>query len=160
MLIGFVALAGVGCVPIRQYIGGNGRADSPDKSQSQGGTKSEFESPDDYKNTDRDAWKDEMEGTASWYGEDFNGRLTAKRRSATTCTNSRRRKNHCPWAQWSKVTNLENGKTVEVKVNDRGPLCQREQDYRFVPNGWTGYRHEGSGYGQGEIGNCPLAEKR
>jgi rare lipoprotein A len=59
-------------------------------------------------------------GIASWYGELFHGRRTANgeiydadRLSAASPT--------LPLPVLAKVTNLENGRSVVVRVNDRGP---------------------------------------
>ena len=60
------------------------------------------------------------EGLASWYGEDFHGRLTANGEvydmhgiSAAHPT--------LPMPSYVRVTNLGNGRSVIVRVNDRGP---------------------------------------
>ena len=60
------------------------------------------------------------EGLASWYGEDFHGRLTANREvydmtgiSAAHAT--------LPLPSYVRVTNLNNGRSMIVRVNDRGP---------------------------------------
>jgi rare lipoprotein A len=60
------------------------------------------------------------EGVASWYGEDFHGRLTANGEvfdmhsvSAAHAT--------MPLPSYARVTNLSNHKSVIVRVNDRGP---------------------------------------
>ncbi len=59
-------------------------------------------------------------GLASWYGDQEQGRLTAsgQRFDARKLTAAHRT---LPLDTKVKVTNLENGKSVEVKVNDRGP---------------------------------------
>ncbi|GJL91616.1 septal ring lytic transglycosylase RlpA family protein [Hyphococcus sp.] len=61
-------------------------------------------------------------GIASWYGEQFHGRLTANgeifdmdRMSAAHTT--------LPLPSMVEVTNLENGRSVVVRVNDRGPFA-------------------------------------
>lgn len=60
-------------------------------------------------------------GVASWYGSQFHGRLTANgeifdmnRLSAAHTT--------LPLPSMVEVTNLENGRSVVVRVNDRGPF--------------------------------------
>jgi rare lipoprotein A (peptidoglycan hydrolase) len=60
-------------------------------------------------------------GTASWYGEDFDGKPTASGEpydmhdmTAASLT--------IPLGTYVKVTNLHNGRAVVVKVNDRGPV--------------------------------------
>lgn len=59
-------------------------------------------------------------GVASWYGGRHNGRLTAsgERFDESKLTAAHR---SLPLATTARVTNLENGRTIEVKVNDRGP---------------------------------------
>ncbi|HUC66361.1 MAG TPA: septal ring lytic transglycosylase RlpA family protein [Stellaceae bacterium] len=59
-------------------------------------------------------------GLASWYGNQEQGRLTAsgQRFDPRKLTAAHRT---LPLDTKVKVTNLENGKSVEVKVNDRGP---------------------------------------
>jgi rare lipoprotein A (peptidoglycan hydrolase) len=59
-------------------------------------------------------------GIASWYGPWFRGRLTANGEifDDTKLTAAHRT---LPLASKVKVTNLENGKSIEVTVNDRGP---------------------------------------
>jgi rare lipoprotein A len=59
-------------------------------------------------------------GLASWYGKDHQGMLTASgrrfdRRKLTAAHKT------LPLNIKAKVTNLENGKTVEVTIDDRGP---------------------------------------
>ena len=110
----------VGCVPIRQYgMGGGDGGPRP----ATAGAKSEFQSPDDFKDLGPDAWKNEMEGTASWYGIDFNGRLTASGEVYDMYKFTAAHKT-LPLGTVVKVTNLDNGKSVEVRVNDRGPYVK------------------------------------
>lgn len=110
-----------GCVPIRQYVGGGHSSNAPTDLGSK--APAEFESPDDYKNLGKDAWKGEMEGTASWYGEEFNGRLTASGEVYDMYKMTAAHKT-LPLGTMVRVTNEDNGKTIEVKINDRGPYVK------------------------------------
>jgi len=61
------------------------------------------------------------EGTASWYGDAFHGRLTSNgevfdMRSVTAAHPT------LPLPSYVRVTNLKNGKSLIVRVNDRGPF--------------------------------------
>lgn len=60
------------------------------------------------------------EGMASWYGDDFHGRLTANGEvfdmGSLTAAHPT-----LPMPSYARVTNLHNGKSVIVRVNDRGP---------------------------------------
>ena len=60
------------------------------------------------------------EGTASWYGDDFHGRLTANGEvfdmDALTAAHPT-----LPMPCYARITNLANGKSLIVRVNDRGP---------------------------------------
>jgi rare lipoprotein A len=62
-------------------------------------------------------------GLASWYGPRFHGKLTA---SGEVFNQERLTAAHrtLPWGSRVKVTNLANGKSVEVRINDRGPFAQ------------------------------------
>ncbi|MBL8251957.1 MAG: septal ring lytic transglycosylase RlpA family protein [Candidatus Competibacter sp.] len=59
-------------------------------------------------------------GTASWYGPGFHGRPTAsgERFNQNQMTAAHRR---LPLGTRVKVTNLQNGRNIEVRINDRGP---------------------------------------
>lgn len=61
-----------------------------------------------------------QEGEASWYGPGFNGRKTASGDTFNMHVLSAAHRT-LPLPSYVRVTNLANGKTVIVKVNDRGP---------------------------------------
>ncbi|MBM3278854.1 MAG: septal ring lytic transglycosylase RlpA family protein [Candidatus Handelsmanbacteria bacterium] len=63
-------------------------------------------------------------GQASYYGKGFHGRRTAKGDTfdIRLMTAAHR---VLPLGTFIKVTNLENGRTVELEVNDRGPFSRR-----------------------------------
>ena len=60
-------------------------------------------------------------GPASWYGEEFDGQTTASGEVFDmydlTCAHPR-----LPFGTRLLVTNLKNSRSVEVRVNDRGPM--------------------------------------
>jgi len=62
----------------------------------------------------------QQDGVASWYGDDFHGRLTANGEifdmGALTAAHPT-----LPMPSYARVTNLANGKSLIVRVNDRGP---------------------------------------
>ena len=60
-------------------------------------------------------------GIASWYGPDFHKGLTANGETYNMHALSAAHRT-LPLPSVVKVTNLENGKTVVVRVNDRGPF--------------------------------------
>lgn len=67
-----------------------------------------------------DATKYDKVGIASWYGKDFDGKLTANREifhmnGLTAASRT------LPLPTYVKVTNLSNNKSIVVRVNDRGP---------------------------------------
>lgn len=62
-------------------------------------------------------------GTASWYGKKFHGHLTSNGEIYNMYSMSAAHKN-LPLPTYVKVTNLENNKSVIVRVNDRGPFHQ------------------------------------
>lgn len=60
-------------------------------------------------------------GTASWYGPGFHGNKTSNGETYNQKGYSAAHKN-LPLPSYLKVTNLENGRAVIVRVNDRGPF--------------------------------------
>lgn len=60
------------------------------------------------------------EGVASWYGDAFHGRLTANG-EVFDMTSLTAAHPTLPLPSYARVTNLANGKSVIVRVNDRGP---------------------------------------
>ena len=83
-------------------------------------------------------------GTASWYGELFHGRRTAngeiydmERLSAASPT--------LPMPVYARVTNLENRRSIIVRVNDRGPYrSSRIMDVSRRSAEVLGFRHKGT----------------
>jgi len=64
-----------------------------------------------------------QEGLASWYGKKFHGRLTASQEvynmNALTAAHKT-----LPFNTRVKVVNLDNGREVVVRINDRGPFAK------------------------------------
>ncbi len=65
-------------------------------------------------------------GVASYYHNKFNGRKTA---SGEVFSNNKLTAAHrtYPFGTYLKVTNVANGKSVVVKVNDRGPFTKGKE---------------------------------
>jgi rare lipoprotein A len=82
-------------------------------------------------------------GTASWYGEQFQGKQTASgepfdMRDFTAAHPS------LPLGTFVKVTNLRNGKAVVVRINDRGPVVDgRIIDLSFNAARALGFKDRG-----------------
>ncbi|MCH9808970.1 MAG: septal ring lytic transglycosylase RlpA family protein [Alphaproteobacteria bacterium] len=83
-------------------------------------------------------------GTASWYGDDFHGRLTSNgevfdmhRLTAAHPT--------LPLPSRVRVTNLDNGRSLVVRVNDRGPFVHnRIIDLSRASAKTLGFQHKGT----------------
>ena len=60
-------------------------------------------------------------GVASWYGTKFNGRATSSGEKYDICQLTAAHKT-LPLPSIVRVTNLDNGRSVLVRVNDRGPF--------------------------------------
>jgi rare lipoprotein A len=62
-------------------------------------------------------------GVASWYGPGFDGKKTAsgERFNSNHLTAAHRT---LPFGSIVRVTNLQNGRTVDVRINDRGPFTK------------------------------------
>jgi rare lipoprotein A len=63
------------------------------------------------------------EGVASWYGPDFHGRLTANGEVYDMHSISAAHPT-MPMPSYARVTNLGNGRSIIVRVNDRGPYAR------------------------------------
>jgi rare lipoprotein A (peptidoglycan hydrolase) len=96
-------------------------------------------------------------GLASWYGDDFHGRLTANREifdhngiSAAHPT--------MPLPSYARVTNLSNGRSLVVRVNDRGPYHgNRIIDVSARAADLLGFRSSGTAWVKVEyVGRAPL----
>ena len=77
-------------------------------------------------------------GVASWYGSDFHGRRTANGETydmnALTAAHTT-----LPMPTIVRVTNLDNGRSVVVRINDRGPFA----DDRIIDMSRAGARELG-----------------
>lgn len=60
-------------------------------------------------------------GVASWYGAKFNGRSTSSGEIYDMCAFTAAHKT-LPLPSFVRVTNLDNGRSLIVRVNDRGPF--------------------------------------
>lgn len=86
----------------------------------------------------------DKKGTASWYGEAFNRRKTSNgewfdmnRLTAAHAT--------LPLPSYAKVTNLENGREIVVRINDRGPFVDtRVMDLSKAAASELGYLNQGT----------------
>jgi rare lipoprotein A len=83
-------------------------------------------------------------GKASWYGQDFHGRRTANGEifGAYYMTAA---SPVLPIPSYARVTNLDNGRSVMVRINDRGPyMSGRIIDMSYQAAEALGYRAKGS----------------
>jgi len=83
-------------------------------------------------------------GIGSWYGSQFHGRLTANGeifdRNTITAAHPT-----LPMPVNARVTNLENGKSIVVRINDRGPFANgRIIDLSEKAADLLGYRIQGT----------------
>lgn len=69
------------------------------------------------------AFSHDLKGAASWYGGKFVGRLTANGEIFDTRELTAAHKT-LPFNTIVEVTNLDNGKKVQVRINDRGPFVK------------------------------------
>lgn len=100
----------------------------------------------------------ETEGFASYYAEDFHGRLTSSGEvydmHKLTCAHP-----YLPFNTWLKVTNLANQKSVIVRVNDRGPFAKnRIIDLSYAAAKQLGMLGPGTIYVKIEIVSPPLTQ--
>jgi rare lipoprotein A len=82
-------------------------------------------------------------GTASWYGETFQGKPTASGEPYEMYDMTAAHLK-LPMGSYVKVTNLHNGKSVVVRVNDRGPIVPgRIIDLSYGAAQALQFRHRG-----------------
>ncbi|MDT3711284.1 SPOR domain-containing protein [Stutzerimonas degradans] len=83
-------------------------------------------------------------GTASWYGTKFHGQPTANGEKYDLYGMSAAHKT-LPLPSYVKVTNLDNGRSVTLRVNDRGPFySDRVIDLSFAAAKKLGYAETGT----------------
>ncbi len=96
-------------------------------------------------------------GSASWYGADFHGRRTANGEifSANALTGAHPT---LPLPSYVRVTNQDNGRSIIVRVNDRGPYMPgRIMDLSYRAAAMLGYVTRGSTSIKAEyVGPAPL----
>ena len=62
-------------------------------------------------------------GLASWYGPNFHGKTTSSREIYNMYDMTAAHRS-LPFGTYVMVTNLNNGRSVKVKINDRGPFVE------------------------------------
>lgn len=86
------------------------------------------------------------EGRASWYGTKFHGRRTSSGEPYNMFAMTAAHRS-LPLPTFAKVTNLENGRSVVVKINDRGPFHNnRLIDLSYVAAHKLGILGRGTGH--------------
>jgi len=82
-------------------------------------------------------------GTASWYGEQFDGKETASGQAFDMYDLTAAHPT-LPLGTYVKVTNLRNRKAVVVRINDRGPVVEgRIIDLSYGAAEALGFEHRG-----------------
>ena len=99
-------------------IAGTGAAQGPNNSEA---TLAPISSTRIKTETTKPAAQPYQVGTASWYGSDFDGRLTASGEPYDMYDMTAAHLK-LPLGSYVRVTNLHNGRAVVVKINDRGPI--------------------------------------
>lgn len=83
-------------------------------------------------------------GIASWYGQPFHGRKTSSGEVYDMYTMSAAHKT-LPLPTYARVTNLDNGRSVVVRINDRGPFHEdRIIDLSYVAAVKLGMKRQGT----------------
>ena len=91
-----------------------------------------------------DARRYQVSGVASWYGTKFHGQATANGEAYDLYGMTAAHKT-LPLPSYVRVTNLDNGKSVIVRVNDRGPFySDRIIDLSFAAAKKLGYAETGT----------------
>ena len=101
------------------------RAEPP----SRGGNMLEYEQDGRWYRVLESSYGYDERGLASWYGEEFNGRPTSSGETFDMYALSAAHRT-LPIPTYVRVTNLANGRSVVLRVNDRGPF--RDPDDRII----------------------------
>ncbi|MGP9766810.1 septal ring lytic transglycosylase RlpA family protein [Halomonas sp. AOP13-D3-9] len=92
-----------------------------------------------------DATGYEKRGTASWYGEKFHGYATSNGEIYDMYKMSAAHRS-LPLPTFARVTSLDTGRSVIVRVNDRGPFhSDREIDLSYAAAARLGFLDNGTG---------------
>lgn len=92
-----------------------------------------------------DATGYEKRGTASWYGEKFHGYATSNGEIYDMYKMSAAHRS-LPLPTFARVTSLDSGQSVIVRVNDRGPFhSDREIDLSYAAAARLGFLDHGTG---------------
>lgn len=92
----------------------------------------------------QDARNYNVTGTASWYGTKFHGQATANGEAYDLYGMTAAHKT-LPLPSYVRVTNLDNGRSVILRVNDRGPFySDRIIDLSFAAAKKLGYAESGT----------------
>lgn len=84
-------------------------------------------------------------GVASWYGKEFHGRATASGEPYDMHALTAAHKT-LPIPSYARVTNLRNGRTIVVRINDRGPFVRnRILDLSYGAAEALGITRDGTG---------------
>ena len=99
-------------------------------------------------------------GGASWYGNDFHGRRTANGEifsaNAISCASP-----VLPLPSYVRVTNVDNGRSIVCRVNDRGPyLHGRVMDLSYRTAEILGYAGNGGRQHPGGVCRSGAAQRR
>jgi rare lipoprotein A len=97
------------------------------------------------------------EGLASWYGDDFHGRMTANGEVFDLNAISAAHPT-LPLPSYVRVTNLANGRSIIVRVNDRGPFHgNRIIDVSVKTSQLLGFQARGTAWVRVEyVGRAPV----
>lgn len=99
-------------------------------------------------------------GVASWYGKKFHGRRTAsgERYNMRAMTAAHR---SLPFGSRVRVTDVETGRSVKVRINDRGPYYRRRViDLSYGAAKKLGMVQKGITRVRVEVLNAPIAYRR
>jgi rare lipoprotein A len=100
------------------------------------------------------------QGTASWYGAKFTGHKTSNGELYDLYQPSAAHKT-LPIPSYARVTNLDNGKSIVVRVNDRGPFhSDRLIDLSYAAAVKLGYMETGTARVEVEVIDIAGVEDR
>ncbi|NVK22137.1 MAG: septal ring lytic transglycosylase RlpA family protein [Kangiellaceae bacterium] len=97
-------------------------------------------------------------GVASWYGKKFHGRRTSSGEIYDMYQYTAAHKT-LPLPSYARVTNIDNGESVVVKINDRGPFVKnRLIDLSYAAANKLGYDKRGTARVEVQVLASPLGD--
>ena len=142
LILVLIGVLCVDCAPAPRYKSGNSSITTPKKKEKKKSSKKQKAKSNKKKTFDKS--KMVYKGISSYYGPKFHGKLTANGEIFDMYGVTAAHKEF-PFNTVTRVTNENNGKSLIIRINDRGPYVgDRILDCSFVAAKKLGFVSEGT----------------